>query len=101
LRWRLRAAGLRTGVSQRALVEHRFAGDDFAFALDQFLMDGSGLGRMVRKHRWRGLPLLALPLAAAVRGVAISLATAQPQWIPYYAAFGWFNYVGLVRGLAR
>jgi glycosyltransferase involved in cell wall biosynthesis len=101
VRWRLRAAGLRTGVSERVLVEHRFAGDDFAFALDQFLMDGSGLGRMVRKHGWRGLRLLVLPLAAAVRGVAISLVTGKPQWIPYYAAFGWFNYVGLVRGLMR
>lgn len=101
LRWRLRAAGLRAGVSQRVQVEHRFAGDDLAFAKDQFLMDGTGLGLMVRKHRWRGLRLLALPLAAAVRGVAISLAIGQPRWIPYYAAFGWFNYVGLVRGLRQ
>ena len=101
LRWRLRDAGLRTGVSERVLVEHRFAGDDFAFAQDQFLMDGSGLGRMVRKHGWRGLRLLALPLAASARGITISLVTGQPRWIPYYAVFGWFNYVGLVRGLVR
>ena len=50
------------------LVEHRFAGDDFTFAKDQFLMDGAGLGRMVRTRRWRGAALALLPAAAAVRG---------------------------------
>jgi glycosyltransferase involved in cell wall biosynthesis len=101
LRWRLRDAGLRTGVSEQVFVEHRFGGDDFAFAQDQFLMDGSGLGLMVRKHGWRGLRLLLLPMAAAVRGVALSLVRGQPRWVPYYAAFGWFNYVGVMRGLVR
>jgi glycosyltransferase involved in cell wall biosynthesis len=101
LRWRLRQAGRPAGVSERATVEHRFAGDDFAFALDQFLMDGTGLGRMVRKHGLRGVRLLALPLAAALRGSALSAARGQPRWIPYYAAFCWFNYVGIARGLVR
>jgi glycosyltransferase involved in cell wall biosynthesis len=101
LRWRLRQAGRPIGVSEHVTVEHRFAGDDFAFAVDQFLMDGEGLGRMVRKYGPRGLHLLALPLAAAVRGTALCLAAGQLRWIPYYAAFCWFNYVGMVRGLSR
>lgn len=101
LRWRLRQAGRPAGVSERAMVEHRFAGDDFAFALDQFLMDGTGLGRMVRKHGLRGVRLLALPFAAALRGSALSAARGQPRWVPYYAAFCWFNYVGIARGLVR
>ena len=52
----MRDAGLRIGVSRSVMVEHRFAGDDFAFAMDQFAMDGFGLGRMIRKHGWRGAP---------------------------------------------
>lgn len=101
LRWRLRQAGLYTGVSRTVMVEHRFAGDDFAFALNQFLMDGAGLGRMIRKHGWRGARLAALPAAAAARGVLLSLIHRQPRWVPYYAAFCWFNYVGMARGLVR
>lgn len=101
LRWRLRQAGLHTGVSRTVMVEHRFAGDDFGFALDQFLMDGAGLGRMIRKHGWRGGGLAALPAAAAVRGITLSLVHRQPRWVPYYAAFCWFNYVGMARGLVR
>jgi hypothetical protein len=64
-------------------------------------MDGTGLGRMVHKHGLRGVRLLALPLAAALRGSALSAARGQPGWIPYYAAFCWFNYVGIARGLVR
>lgn len=101
LRWRLRDAGLRTGVSRRTLVEHRFAEDGFAFAKDQFLMDGAGLGLMVRKQGWRGLRLAALPLAAAVRGALLGALRGQAQWTPYFAAYCWFNYVGMVRGLRR
>jgi len=99
LRWRLRDRGLRIGVSTRATVEHRFAGDDFAFAKDQFLMDGAGLGRMVRTRRWRGAALTLLPAAAAVRGSALALASRQPQWIGYFSMFAIWNYVGIVRGL--
>jgi glycosyltransferase involved in cell wall biosynthesis len=99
LRWRLRSAGYRVGVSERVLVEHRFAGDDFGFAKAQFLMDGEGLGGMVRKHGVRGWPLLGLPLAAGVRGVALSLL--RPKWIPYYGAFVAYNYLGMWRRLRR
>ena len=98
LRWRLRDAGYRIGVSQGTAVRHRFAGDDFAFAKDQFLMDGAGLGRMVRTRSWRGAALAALPAAAAVRGTARSLVERQPKWVPYYAAFAVWNYAGMARG---
>jgi hypothetical protein len=54
---------------------------------------------MSRKHGWRGLPLLALPIAAGVRGVVISLARRQPQWIAYFAAFVGYNYRGVWKGL--
>lgn len=100
LRWRLRRAG-RVGVSRTTLVEHRFQRDDFDFARDQFLMDGTGLGRMLRTRGWRALPLLALPLAAAIRGAGVSLRHRQPRWIAYFVAYAGYNYTGLVRGLRR
>src|SRR5206468_23909 len=64
LRWRLRRAGAKIGVSKRTVVEHRFD-DTFAFALGQWLADGRGLARMVDGHGRRGKLLLGLPLAAA------------------------------------
>ena len=101
LRWRLASAGLRIGVSRDVLVHHRFAGDDFAFAKDQFLMDGTGLGLMVRKHGAAGARLTVLPLAAAARGAALSLVRREPRWVGYYAAYCWYNYAGMRRALAR
>lgn len=100
LRWRLRRQAARAAVSGETIVLHRF-GDGFAFALNQWLADGEGLGRMIRKHRLRGLPLLGLPLAASVRGIVLSLVRRQPRWIPYYLCYLLFNYVGIVRRLAR
>jgi glycosyltransferase involved in cell wall biosynthesis len=99
LRWRLRHAGRRIGVSSHVFAEHRFAEDTFSFARSQFLMDGTGLGLMVRKHGARGLPLLLLPAAAGVRGTVLSLARRQPRWLPYFAAFAGYNYLGMWRGL--
>jgi GT2 family glycosyltransferase len=99
LRWRLASAGLKLGVSRTVLVQHRFAGDDFSFAKDQFLMDGRGLGLMIAKHRSTGLRLALLPAAAAVRGALLSVVRRQPRWIPYYAAYLWFNYRGMFQRL--
>jgi glycosyltransferase involved in cell wall biosynthesis len=99
LRWRLRDTGRSAGLSRTVVVQHRFAGDDFAFAKDQFLMDGVGLGLMVRNNGLRGLRLALLPAAAAMRGVALSSARREGRWIPYYGAFAWWNYVGMARGL--
>ena len=101
LRWRLRDLGHRTGVSQDVVVEHRFAGDDFAFARDQFLMDGTGLGLMIRQRGLRGLPLAGLPAAAAARGMAVAARRGGVKWLPYFVAYTIYNYVGMVRGLAR
>jgi glycosyltransferase involved in cell wall biosynthesis len=96
LRWRLQRAGARIGVSERTIVMHRFE-DGFRFAVDQWLMDGKGLRRMVTKHGVRGLHLLALPLAGAVRGIVLALARRQPRWVPYFLAYGIGNYVGMLR----
>ncbi|MCW3015608.1 MAG: hypothetical protein JWO02_2700 [Solirubrobacterales bacterium] len=100
LRWRLRNAGAKTGVSSRTVVEHRF-GDGFRFARGQWLADGAGLGRMVGVHGVRSLSLLLLPLAAALRGGAVSVARLQPRWVPYYVCFCVFNYFGMMRELLR
>ncbi|MCA1710222.1 MAG: glycosyltransferase [Actinobacteria bacterium] len=96
LRWRLRAAGERLGVSRRTVVEHRYAGDDFAFAKDQFLMDGRGLGRMVRQQRLRGARLAVLPAAAAARGIVLCVVRGKPQFVPYYLCFALYNYLGML-----
>jgi glycosyltransferase involved in cell wall biosynthesis len=98
LRWRLRAAGCRIGVSRTTVVEHRFD-DDFGFARRQWLADGAGLGRMVASRGARAAPLLALPAAAALRGVVVSLLRLQPRWVPYFACYLVYNYVGLLAGL--
>ena len=97
MRWRLQQGGERIGVSQTVMVEHKFAGDDFAFARDQWRMDGYGLGQMVRRHGLRGLLLAGLPAAAAVRGIGLCLGRLQPQWIKYYLAYAFFNYVSMSR----
>jgi O-antigen/teichoic acid export membrane protein/glycosyltransferase involved in cell wall biosynthesis len=101
LRWRLQREGACVGVSERTMVTHRFGDDSFSFARMQFHMDGRGLGKMIRKHGWRGVPLLALPAAAAVRGICLSLAKLRPQWIPYYVCFALFNYLAMAGELAQ
>lgn len=98
LRWRLRKAGLKTGVSAATFVTHRFE-PGFAFARGQWDADGRGLARMVRKHRWRGLPLLGLPIASAVRGILLTVARREPRWIPYFLCYMLFNYVAIGREL--
>lgn len=94
LRWRLRQAGAKLGVSCETVVEHRFD-DTWQFAKGQWLADGHGLGRMVAVHGARSLLLLALPLAAAVRGAGLSLVRRQPRWLPYFACYCAYNYVGM------
>lgn len=98
LRWRLERSGARIAVSSRTTVLHRY-GDSFAFARGQFLADGAGLARMTLKFGWRAAPLLGLPAAAAVRGVALSVVRAKPQWIPYYVTFWALNWAGMLRAL--
>jgi glycosyltransferase involved in cell wall biosynthesis len=100
LRWRLREAGAKLGVSRETIVEHRFE-DTWDFAKGQWLADGHGFGRMITAHGVRAKLLLGLPLAAGVRGSLLSLLRRQPRWIPYYACFVAFNYAGLFRELVR
>jgi glycosyltransferase involved in cell wall biosynthesis len=98
LRTRLERAGERIGVSREVIVSHRF-GDSFPFARGQWLADGAGLARTVRKHGLRSAWLLLLPLAAAARGSLLSLISRQPVWLPYYLGYLVYNYLGLLRGL--
>ncbi len=100
LRWRLRAAGVKAGVSRETVVVHRF-GDTWAYAKEQWLADGRGLARMVRAHGPRAKLLAAMPLAAGVRGISLSLLRLEPQWIPYFVCFMAYNYRSLISELAR
>jgi glycosyltransferase involved in cell wall biosynthesis len=101
LRWRLARAGYKIGVSTETVVTHRFDDDSFSFAWNQFSMDGRGLAAMVAKHGWAGARLLALPAAAMVRGVGLSLVRLKPQWIPYYLFFAAGNYAAMAGWFAR
>jgi glycosyltransferase involved in cell wall biosynthesis len=93
-RRRMRRVGAKVGVSRNTIVLHRFE-DGFAFARGQWLADGRGLKRVWDKEGWRGLAVVALPLAAALRGVALSIARLQPRWVPYYGCYLVFNYLGM------
>jgi glycosyltransferase involved in cell wall biosynthesis len=99
LRWRLQNAGAKIGVSRRTVVEHRFE-DSWEFAKGQFVADGHGLGRMVSNHGARAMVLLGLPAAAAVRGILLSLARREPQWVPYYVVYAAYNYLAIGSELA-
>jgi glycosyltransferase involved in cell wall biosynthesis len=96
LRRRLQRAGARLGVSARTVVVHRF-GDGFTFARNQWLADGAGLARTLRKEGWRAAWLLALPALAAARGIALSVMRLEPRWVGYYGCYLVFNYAGMVR----
>ena len=97
LRYRLHKSGARIGMSDRVTARHRFGGG-FRFALGQWLADGAGLGRVVRKFGWPSASTLLIPAGGAVLGIGRSLLR-QPQFVPYYVLYGAFNYVGVVRGL--
>ncbi|MBJ2122388.1 glycosyltransferase [Arthrobacter sp. MSA 4-2] len=99
LRLRLREAGRQLGVSTTTFVRHRFR-DNFAFARDQWLQDGAGLALNIRKHpRWAGW-LVASPLLATGRGAGLALLGA-PRYLPYWAAFFFYNYRALFKELLR
>jgi glycosyltransferase involved in cell wall biosynthesis/O-antigen/teichoic acid export membrane protein len=90
LRIRLEEAGYRLGVSSTTAVRHRFM-DSFDAARDQWLQDGAGLARTIRKHPRRAGWLAALPLLATIRGVGLSLLHA-PRFLPYWVCFLIYNY---------
>ncbi len=99
LRRRLRRAGAKLGVSRETIVIHRFE-DGFEFARGQWVADGQGLSRVWAKEGLRGIAVLLIPLAGALRGIALSLARRQPRWVPFYGCYLVFNYAGMF-GLAR
>jgi glycosyltransferase involved in cell wall biosynthesis/O-antigen/teichoic acid export membrane protein len=99
LRIRLEQAGHRLGVSRSTVVRHRFA-DTFDCARDQWLQDGAGMARTIRKHPARAGWLLALPLLASVRGVGLSLAHA-PRYVPYWVGFLLYNYRAMFGEILR
>ncbi len=98
LRWRLEAAGAKVGVSKCTTAIHRFEGG-FSFARQQWLADGRGLARMVKKHPRRGAWLLAMPLAAGLRGAGLSIIRRRLMCLPYYACYAALNYAALVSEL--
>lgn len=97
IRHRLQRAGAKTGISDKVVVQHKFEAG-FRFALGQWLADGAGLGRMVRKYGWSMATLLAIPAGGAVLGLIRSLRRGA-IFIPYYLGYLVFNYVGIVEGL--
>jgi len=100
IRWRLKNAGYKIGVSHITTVQHWF-GDNYEFAKDQWLQDGKGLGRMVIKYGFRALPLIGIPLAGTIRGILMSLARLQPRWILYYLGYFLYNYSSIFSGLTE
>lgn len=90
LKIRLQEAGYRLGVSRTTAVRHRFM-DSFDAARDQWLQDGAGLARTIRKHPGRAGWLVVLPLLATIRGVGLSLLHA-PRFLAYWACFLVYNY---------
>lgn len=100
IRWRLRDAGCKLGVSQKTTVRHWF-GDTYDFAKDQWVQDGKGLGRMVVKYGMKSLHLLGIPAAGALRGTLLSLLRLEPRWIPYYVGYFLYNYASIISGLSE
>jgi glycosyltransferase involved in cell wall biosynthesis/O-antigen/teichoic acid export membrane protein len=99
LRIRLEQAGFKLGVSDSVVVRHRFD-DTFDYARDQWLQDGAGMARTVRKHTGRAGWLVMLPLLATVRGVGMSLVRA-PRFLPYWMGFLLYNYRAMAGELLR
>ena len=97
LRYRLEKSRARIGLSEKVVVPHRF-GSGFNFALGQWMADGSGLGRVVRKFGWPAAATLLIPAGGTVLGIGRSLLR-QPQFVAYYALYGACNYAGIVHGL--
>jgi len=96
LRLRLEAAGVPVAVSESTTVDHRFA-PGFRAAREQWVADGAGLGRIVRKFGRPAMRQLAVPFAAAPYWMVRSLG--QPSRLPYFAAFAIGNWRGAFTGL--
>ncbi|HEX2259056.1 MAG TPA: glycosyltransferase [Actinomycetota bacterium] len=100
LRLRLKDLGARTGVSRKTVAVHRFQ-DGFMFARRQWVADGTGLARVIRKRGFRAWWLVGVPLASGVWGMIVSLIRLQPQWIPYFLCYLVANYASMMKQLCR
>jgi len=96
---RFARAGIRVGVARKTTVVHRL-GDKFENARKQWLDDGRGIASVMMLEGMRSAWMAAVPAAAAVRGIALSVLRAEPQWIPYYFGLAFFNMVGIGREVA-
>jgi len=96
-RYRLEEAGANILLSEKTWAQHRFEAG-FRFALGQWMADGAGLGRMVRKYGWRVSSLLLMPAAGGLLGIGRSLGR-DALFIPYYALYVACNYPGICLGL--
>ena len=99
LRWRLRRAGARIGVSQARRSSSTASTTTSPSRGASGWPTAQGLGRMVARPRRcaHGL-LVGLPLAACVRGDRPQRSPRrQPRWIPYFVCFAAGNYVGMLR----
>jgi glycosyltransferase involved in cell wall biosynthesis len=97
LRLRLAAAGVRVAVSETTIVDHRFA-PGYAAAREQWLADGAGLGRLVRKFGRPALRQLSIPFAAAAYWLARSILS--PRRLNYFVGFAVGNWIGALQGLS-
>jgi len=96
---RFARAGIRVGVARKTTVVHRL-GDKFENARKQWLDDGRGIAGVMMLEGMRSAWMAAVPAAAAVRGIALSVLRAEPEWIPYYFGLAFFNMVGIGREVA-
>jgi glycosyltransferase involved in cell wall biosynthesis len=96
IRMRLEAAGVPVAVSESTIVDHRFA-PGFTAAREQWLADGAGLGRIVRKFGRDAFRQLAVPFAAAAYWISRSLVA--PRRLPYFAGFAVGNWLGALTGI--
>lgn len=97
LRLRLESAGEPIGVSEDVVVRHRFA-RGFDYARAQFIADGAGLGRLVRRHGPTAVPRALLPFGAALLGI-LGLVIGRGRLVPYWLALAVYNGLGIVEGL--
>ncbi len=97
IRSRLQREGANFGLSREVVVPHAFDAG-FRFARDQWLADGAGLGRTIRKFGWRMAAVFFIPAAGAGLGL-LRCVGRDFRFMPYYLLYAVFNYVGMVRGL--
>lgn len=97
LRRRLRQAGIAIGTSTSTTMSHQYA-PGFAATRRQWLDDGAGLGRLVRKEGLAMVPWAFLPFASAAAGLVRSV-TDGFRSAPYYIGHAVGNAVGLIDGL--